>query len=267
MSNTHRMPTLFVGHGSPLAAFENNQFTALWSRLGQALPRPRAIVCISAHWFTRGTGITGSDAPPTIHDFYGFPDALYEYHYRAKGDPVLAARVIEMLKPVEAVADTQWGYDHGSWTVLKHMYPQADIPLVQLSIDGAQPAQWHYELGQRLTPLRDEGVLIMGSGNVVHNLRYLRRDAGMNDAHPLGMKFNAEVRAALERRDDAAVIDYARYGDAARFAVPTPDHYLPLLYVLGASDAQETAHIMLDQIAIASISMMTVGFGIEVGHV
>jgi 4,5-DOPA dioxygenase extradiol len=266
MSNTHRMPALFVGHGSPLAAFENNQFTALWSTLGRELSRPRAILCISAHWFTRGTGITGSDEPPTIHDFYGFPQALYEYHYRAKGDPALAARVIDLLKPAEVVADTQWGYDHGSWTVLKHMYPQADIPLLQLSIDGTQSPQWHYQLGQRLKPLRDDGVLILGSGNVVHNLRYLRRDASANEAHPLGMQFNAEVRAALERRDDAAIIDYTRYGDAARFAVPTPDHYLPLLYVLGASDVNESPHIMLDQIAIASISMMTVGFGMAATH-
>src|SRR5689334_8599605 len=174
-ANSVRMPALFVGHGSPLTAFEDNQSTQGWKALADTLPRPRAIVCISAHWYTQGTGVTAMPNPPTIHDFYGFPKALYEYTYPAPGDPALAKHVIELLKPTEVIADNMWGFDHGCWTVLKHMYPQADVPVLQLSIDGTRDAQAHFEMGKQLAPLRDEGVLVLGAGNVVHNLRYLQR--------------------------------------------------------------------------------------------
>lgn len=253
------MPTLFVGHGSPLAAFEDNEFTRLWSSLGSELPRPNAILCISAHWYTQGTGVTTSEEPRTIHDFYGFPEPLYQYHYRAKGDPQLAAQIIKLLQPVNVMPDVQWGFDHGSWTVLKHMYPQADVPLLQLSIDGTQSPQWHYELAQRLKPLRDQGVLIMGSGNVVHNLRRMQQDGAA--PNPLSTQFNDRVRQALQKREDQALIDYLQGGDAAHYSVPTPEHYLPLLYVLGASDPDETPRIMSDHIVLGSISMMSAGFG------
>ena len=263
MNATSRMPVLFVGHGSPMAAFEDNRFTQAWTQLGEALPTPRAIVCVSAHWYTRGTGVTAMAQPKTIHDFYGFPEALYQYHYRAPGDPTLAQQIMELLQPTEVIADVNWGYDHGSWTVLKHLYPHAQIPVLQLSIDGTQSNEWHYQLGQRLKPLRDQGVLIMGSGNVVHNLRYLQRSENAL-AHPLAQQFNDYVRTALRQGDDAALIDYAAQGAAASFAVPTPDHYLPLLYVLGAREPSESMQLVLDEVALASVSMLSVSFGMDI---
>lgn len=254
------MPALFMGHGSPLLAFEDNVFTRTMARLGAELPRPRAIVCISAHWYTRGTGVTAMEAPRTIHDFYGFPEELYGYHYRAKGDPQLARRVAELLAPTDVAQDEQWGLDHGAWTVLKHMYPQQDIPVVQLSIDGTRDNQWHYDASQRLAPLRDEGVLLLGSGNVVHNLGVLNRHA---DAPPMpwASGFEQWVREALERRDHDALIHYERFGDGARMAVPTLDHYLPLLYIAGASQPDEAVSLPAAAISMASISMLSVQFG------
>jgi 4,5-DOPA dioxygenase extradiol len=251
-----RMPALFIGHGSPMAAFEDNKFTRSWAQLGQQLPRPRAILCVSAHWYTEGTGVTAMAQPKTIHDFYGFPEPLYQYHYRAAGDPQLAQQVAAMLTPTTVIQDQQWGFDHGSWTVLKHMYPQADIPVLQLSIDGSQPAAWHYALGQQLAVLRNQGVLLLGSGNVVHNLRRLQRDDAAQ--YPWAVDFNQRVRMAIEQHDHAALIDYQHLGDGASWSVPTPEHYLPLLYVLGASDAHEPVSVLLDDVTLGSISMLSV---------
>lgn len=256
-----RLPTLFIGHGSPLTAFEDNHYTRGWATLAASIPKPRAILCVSAHWYTRGTAVTAMAQPRTVHDFYGFPDALYQYHYRAPGDPALAQRVAELLAPLEVIQDQQWGFDHGSWTVLKHMYPNADVPVVQLSIDGTRDAAWHYALGQQLRPLRDAGVLLMGTGNVVHNLRYLQRTDNAA-AYPWAVKFNRQVRQSIEQRDHEALIHYERFGEAAALSVPTPDHYLPLLYVLGASTADDAIAIPLDDVSIGSISMLSVCCGV-----
>jgi 4,5-DOPA dioxygenase extradiol len=254
---TH-MPVLFVGHGSPMQAIEPNRHTALWAQLGRELPRPRAILCVSAHWYTRGTAVTTAARPRTIHDFYGFPAELYRCQYPAPGSPDLAARVQTLLAPdtVHGV-DDDWGLDHGSWSVLLYMYPEADVPVVQLSIDGSRPAADHYDLGRRLAPLRNEDVLILGSGNVVHNLRAMQRDAAA-PAAALAIEFNDAVRGAVLARDHAMLIDYPRLGRAAAFSVPTPDHYLPLLYVLGAGTDADSITLPADGIDLGSISMLSV---------
>lgn len=252
----NRLPTRFIGHGSPLTAFDDNQFTRSWAAMGATTPKPSAILCISAHWYTNGTGITASAQPRTVHDFYGFPDELYQYHYRAPGDPALAEHIAKMLRPVEVVMDQQWGFDHGSFTVLKHMYPQADIPVLQLSMDGHQDTAWHFDMGKRLKPLREQGVLILGSGNIVHNMRRTDRDSPQSP----GAQFNREVRECLERRDFDALIHYQRFGESARFSVPTPDHYLPLLYVLGASDERDAIEMNLDELPVPGSGMLSVSF-------
>ena len=252
------MPALFVGHGSPMQAIEPSQHTAVWAQLGRELPRPRAILCISAHWYTRGSGVTTAARPRTIHDFYGFPQELYRCQYPAPGSPDLAARVQALLAPdaVHAVAD-DWGLDHGSWSVLLYMYPGADVPVVQLSIDGARAAAAHYDFGRRLASLRDAGVLILGSGNVVHNLRAMQRTEPAPAAAP-ATEFNDAVRAAVLARDHATLIDYPHLGRAAAYSVPTPEHYLPLLYVLGAGTAADAITLPTDGIELGSISMLSV---------
>lgn len=256
MKHPH-MPTLFVGHGNPMNALEENSHTRIWRTLGQSLPRPRSILVVSAHWYTRGAGVTAMAQPRTIHDFYGFPPALFEQRYPAAGDPVLAARVQEVLRPVAVTADQEWGLDHGAWSVLVHLYPQADIPVVQLSIDATQPPGYHYELGQKLAALREEGVLILGSGNVVHNLRRAKWGADTS-AYPWATAFNEQLRTALQRGDHRFAIDYASAGETALLSIPTPEHYLPLLYVLGASRAGDTISFPTDGIEMGSISMLAV---------
>lgn len=249
------MPALFIGHGSPMQAIEPTRYTAAWQELGQALPPPRAILCISAHWYTRGTVVTAMSAPSTIHDFYGFPPALYQCRYPAPGDPALAQQVRELLQPTAVHADeSEWGLDHGCWSVLTYMYPEARIPVVQLSIDGTLPPAAHYELGRRLAPLRRQGVLILGSGDVVHNLRRLQRTSS---AHPpdWATRFNDFVRTAILSGDHAALIDYAAHPDAA-LSAPTPEHYLPLLYVLGTQQQGEPATVPLDGIDMGTISLL-----------
>lgn len=251
------MPALFVGHGNPMNALERNTYTEAWRYLGESLPRPKAILAVSAHWYTRGTGVTAMAQPKTIHDFHGFPPALFAQRYPAPGDPALAARVQEVLQPVAVTADQEWGLDHGTWSVLVHVYPQAGIPVVQLSIDAAQPAEYHYRLGQRLSTLRDEGVLIFGSGNVVHNLRTAKWGPDA-PAYPWATAFNEQLRGALARGDHETAVEYQRLGEAASLSVPTPEHYLPLLYVLGAGSAGDTAAFPTDGIEMGSISMLTV---------
>lgn len=255
-----RMPALFIGHGSPLTAFEDNKYTRGWQALANEIPQPRAILCISAHWYTQGTGVTAMPQPRTIHDFHGFPQALYEYFYSAPGDPALAQHVAELLAPTAVIQDQQWGLDHGCWTVLKHMYPQANIPVLELSIDGTRDAAAHYQMGQQLAPLRDEGVLILGAGNVVHNLRYLQR-ADDAPAFPWAVEFNRQVRESIDNHDHDALIHYERFGQSAAMSVPTPDHYLPLLYTLGASYPDEPIKVLLDDLAMAAVSMLSVKVG------
>lgn len=265
-----RMPALFVGHGSPMMAIEPSAHTAIWQRLGAQLPRPRAILAISAHWYTRGVGLTANAQPRTIHDFYGFPPALFAVQYPAPGDIALVARVQQLLAapaadpveaghpaPIDAQAVSDWGLDHGTWSVLRYMYPQADVPVVQLSLDGTHAAAWHYQLARRLRPLREEGVLILGSGNIVHNLRALQRRPDA-PAPNWALDFNTTVRVAIEARDHNTLMHYENQGEAARMSVPTPEHYLPLLYVLAQQDAADTATIPTDGIELGSISMLSV---------
>ena len=264
--STTRMPALFLGHGSPMNTLQQNRNTAAWARIGRDYPRPKAILSISAHWFTHGTGVTAMVQPQTIHDFGGFPQALFDFQYPAPGSPALALRVRDLLNPLLVALDQDWGLDHGTWSVLAHVYPQADIPVVQVSMDAAQPAQFHYDLGRRLAPLRDEGVLIFGSGNVVHNLGVMQRDGAA--PYPWAQRFNSFARTALEQRDDQALIDFKAQGADARLSIPTPEHYLPLLYVLGAAaGAGSAAEVVIenDGLEMGSISMLSVRFGSAAG--
>ena len=259
---TPRMPALFLGHGSPMNTIEINRNTAAWARIGRDYPRPKAILSISAHWYTRGTAVTAMAQPKTIHDFGGFPQALFDFQYPAADDAALAARARDLLAPLPVTLDTsEWGLDHGTWSVLAHVYPKADIPVVQLSIDGTQPPQFHYDLGRKLAPLRDEGILIFGSGNIVHNLGVMRRSAGARDGgYDWAERFNTFARDALAARRDQALIDFASQGADAQQSIPTPEHYLPLLYVLGAG-GNDTVTIENDGLEMGSISMLSASFG------
>ncbi len=256
-----RMPALFLGHGSPMNVLEDNRYTRAWEQLGQTLPRPQAILAVSAHWYTRGTAVTAMENPRTIHDFGGFPQALFDVRYPAPGSPALAKTVQEILLPVEVTADQSWGFDHGSWGVVKKMYPAADIPMVQLSIDGTKPAAYHYRLGRELSVLRDRGVMIIASGNVVHNLRMVNWQ-GTAAPYPWAESFNQFVRDNLSWRGEGPhpLVDFMRH-DGAALSNPSPDHYLPLLYVLGAWDGKEPISIPVDGIEMASLSMLSVQVG------
>lgn len=251
MSQDHRMPALFVGHGSPMNAIEDNEFTRGWREIARRLPRPEAILAISAHWYTEGTFTSDAAYPRTVHDMYGFPKPLYEVQYKAPGSPALAQRVLTVCP--EAVIDNGWGIDHGTWSVLVHMFPEADIPVVQLSVDARLDAQAHYKLGQALQPLRDEGVLIFGSGNIVHNLHLI----DWNHAGGFGWadEFDGYIRRRIEARDFANVVDYRSAGDSAAKAFFTPDHYFPLLYVLGATDNTDTVTVFNEARVLGSLSM------------
>jgi 4,5-DOPA dioxygenase extradiol len=256
MAELARLPALFVGHGNPMHALARDGFTEAWGRLAAALPRPRAILCVSAHWYVRGTRVTAMERPRTIHDFGGFPRELFLVDYPAPGDPALAARVRDLLAPTDVALDHEWGLDHGAWSVLVHMYPEADVPVVQLSLDRTKPASFHYELGARLAPLRREGVLVLGSGNVVHNLPMLAW--GDTSAAPFewAARFDADVRRLLERGESEALVAYETLADA-RLAVPTPDHYLPLLAVLGAA-AGGRVSFPVEGFEMGAISMLSV---------
>jgi len=255
-----RMPVIFFGHGSPMNTLASNRYTEAWRRLGASVPRPKAILAISAHWLTRGTAVTAMAKPRTIHDFGGFPQALFDVQYPAPGDPALAARVRDLLAPVEVELDHSWGLDHGSWSVLAHAFPEADIPVVQLSMDGTQPAPFHYATGRRLAPLREEGVLIVGSGNVVHNLMLMQRVEGA-PPYAWAQRFNEAVRAALTARQHQPLIDFERMGEAARLSVPTPEHYLPLLYIAALQAADETMQFAVDGYEAGSLGMLSAVVG------
>jgi 4,5-DOPA dioxygenase extradiol len=254
------MPAIFLGHGSPMNALQENTYTAAWRRVGTLLPRPRAILAVSAHWTTRGTGVTAMAVPRTIHDFGGFPQALFDMRYPAPGDPELAARVGQLLAPLAVHADQDWGLDHGTWSVLCKVYPEADIPVVQLSLDLTQPAAFHFDLGARLAPLRDEGVLLLGSGNVVHNLRLMTR-GGSAPTPAWSQEFNQRARAAILGGDPRQLVDYAAWGEPARLAVPTVEHFLPILHVLGSQQPEEPVTIFADGIEAGTLSMMCVAVG------
>lgn len=253
-----KMPVIFVGHGSPTNAIEDNAYTREWRRLGAAFPKPRGILCVSAHWFVRGTKINTTAAPQQIYDMYGFPPELYALKYPAQGSPALAARVLELLHgPAEA--DNSWGIDHGAWSVLVHLFPTADIPVVQLSLDRGAPASAHYKLAAALKPLREEGILLLASGNVVHNLG--RVAWGMNGGLDWAERFDLQIRDSILQKDIAAVADYPALGSDAALAVPTPEHFLPLLYALGASDPADQVSVFNRSCVLGSLSMTGYVFG------
>lgn len=259
---TAPMPAVFFGHGSPMNALERNRYTEAWRRIGAAVPTPKAILSVSAHWLTRGSAVTAMARPRTIHDFGGFPRELFDVQYLAAGDPQLAGRVRELLAPIEVQLDQDWGLDHGTWSVLAHVFPAAEVPVVQLSLDATRPPRDHYELAARLAPLRDEGVLILGSGNVVHNLGATQWS---EDASPYdwAVRFNSAVRAAMLAGEHDRLIAYDTLDSDARRSVPTPEHYLPLLYVLAQQRPEETVSLPVDGIEYGSIDMLSVAVGLE----
>jgi 4,5-DOPA dioxygenase extradiol len=250
-----RMPVLFLGHGSPMNAIEDNEFHRSWRALGLRLPRPKAVLCVSAHWETRGVYAGAAASPETIHDFQGFPKALFDVRYRAPGDPALARRAAELAG---AQQDPQRGLDHGAWGVLIAMYPDADVPVVQLSLDTSRPGAFHYALAKKLAPLRDEGILVVGSGNIVHNLGVWRPGDGR--PYDWALRFDAEVRKRIDAGDHQALADYPALGADARMSIPTPEHYLPLLYVLALQGKGEPPGY-LNNTVMTSISMTSVMFG------
>ena len=255
------MPAIFFGHGNPMNAIRENAYTRAWAKIGASLPRPKAVLAVSAHWFVPSTSVTAMAHPRTIHDFGGFPPELHAVRYAAPGAPDLAARVKTLLAPMPVSLDTQWGLDHGTWSVLCHVYPDADIPVVQLSIDERQGGAFHYEVGKRLATLRDEGVLLVGSGNIVHNLRAFAW--GDRPAAPFdwAVRFETQAREFMMTGEHAALIDYESLGRDATLSAPTPEHYLPLLYVLGAQRPADVVTFPVDGIDGGSISMLSVHVG------
>jgi 4,5-DOPA dioxygenase extradiol len=255
------LPAIFFGHGNPLNALFVNVYTERWAAIGRDLPRPRAVLAVSAHWFIPETAVTANKAPRTIHDFGGFPRELYQVQYPAPGSVELAERVRELLSPVNVRLDHAWGLDHGTWSVLRHVFPDADVPIVQLSIDETQAPQFHYELARSLAPLRDEGVLIVGSGNLVHNLHAYAW--GRHDVEPFdwAVRFEERVRALLTAGDHAPLVAYETLGRDARLSAPTPDHYLPLLYTIALQRDGDEVSFPVEGFDGGSISMLTVQIG------
>ena len=258
-----RLPTAFFGHGSPMIALETNATTEAWAALAQRFGKPRAILCVSAHWMTRGTAVTAMVRPRTIHDFGAFPQALFDVQYPAPGHPALARRVAELLAPRpvrldEAGDESGWGLDHGTWSVLCHAYPAADVPVVQLSLDETCTPAEHFEIGRRLRPLRDEGVLVIGTGNIVHNLRRMNWAARDGEAFDWAQRFNDAIRDAIRDNRPERAVEFARLGEDAALSVPSPEHYWPLLYVLGVREVNDVARFGPDHIEHGSLSMTTV---------
>ncbi|HEY0140407.1 MAG TPA: 4,5-DOPA dioxygenase extradiol [Thermoanaerobaculia bacterium] len=252
------MPAIFFGHGNPMNAIQENAWTEGWARIGRAIPRPKAILCVSAHWYPPDTLVTAVDPPRTIHDFGGFPRELFAVQYAAPGDLDLARRAQELTG---AEPDEQWGLDHGTWSVLVKVFPEADVPVVQLSIDETLTAQQHYQIGQKLAPLRDEGILIMGSGNLVHNLHAYGWGKHVPEPYDWAVRFETLARKAMLDGDHQPLIEYEQLGRDAMLSAPTPDHYLPLLYVLGAQQEGDAVSFPVEGVDGGSISMLTVAIG------
>lgn len=255
------MPAVFFGHGNPMNALEDNRYTKGWKELGKALQRPRAVLSVSAHWYVPETAVTAMAAPRTIHDFGGFPRELYEAAYPAPGDPRLARRVRELLAPADVGLDEGWGLDHGTWSVLTHVFPKADVPVVQLSIDKTKPAAFHFKLAKRLAPLREEGVLVIGSGNLVHNLHSFAWEGRPVKPFDWALRFEERARVLLAAGDYGPLIDYESLGPDAMLSAPTPDHYLPLLYVLALRLEGERTSFPVEGVDGGSISMLSVRVG------
>ena len=258
---TKPMPAIFFGHGNPMNAVQINPWTKAWSDIRNSIPKPKSIVCVSAHWYLSETLVTAQEQPRTIHDFGGFPRELYQINYPAPGNTELAKRVIDLLAPLSVGLDTRWGLDHGTWSVLRHVFPEADVPVIQLSIDDTQPAEFHYETAKRLSSLRDEGVLIMGSGNLVHNLHAYAW--GRQQVEPLdwAVRFEAQARELLLTGAHDPLIAYETLGRDATLSIPTPDHYLPLLYVIAQMREGEPISFPVEGFDGGSVSMLSVRIG------
>src|ERR1051325_7553692 len=249
---SEKMPALFVGHGNPMNAIEKNEYHNKWIELGKSLPKPKAMLVVSAHWLTKGTKVTAMEQPKTIHDFGGFPDELFAQQYPVKGSPEFAKETQSLITKTKVQSDFEWGLDHGTWSVLLPMYPDAGIPVFQLSIDYSQPPQFHYELAKELAKLREKGVLIIGSGNIVHNL-------GMIDwtgkAYDWAIEFDATIKKLIDERNHSAIINYYKLGSIAKLAIPTNDHYLPLLYALALQEKNENISYFNEKCEMGSVSM------------
>jgi 4,5-DOPA dioxygenase extradiol len=252
------MPALFVGHGSPMNAIETNEFSVAWTESGRSLPIPKAILCISAHWMTNGTRVTAMGKPKTIHDFSGFPQELFQMQYPAEGSPLLARLTEQTIKNAKVEIDFNWGLDHGTWSVLCRMFPDADIPVVQLSLDGYKEPRAHYELGKELRSLRNKGVLIIGSGNMVHNLMMLSWE---DIAYDWAVEFDETLKGLILSGDHDSIINYPRFGKIADLSIPTNEHFLPLLYIMGIMDQAEKVSFFADKVTLGSISMRSVRIG------
>lgn len=253
---SHRQPAVFVGHGSPMFAIEPNRYTATWANLGKSLKRPDAILVISAHWVTRGVWLTAMPKPKTIHDFDGFPQVLFDIQYPAPGSPALAERVKELLDIPVVLEENEWGIDHGAWSVLRHLYPNADIPVVQLSLDGSLSASAHYELAKKLRPLREENILILASGNIVHNLRTIHWEEDATP-YPWAQQFNDFFVSEMRTNHYDNLIHWERFGDAAHLSIPSAEHYWPALYILAQQELGEQSTVLVDGLEMGSISMLT----------
>jgi 4,5-DOPA dioxygenase extradiol len=255
------MPAIFFGHGNPMNALADNEWTRAWNEIGRSLPNPKAILCISAHWYVPSLAVTAMSEPKTIHDFGGFPRELFEFQYPAVGSPELADELSELLGPALRLDSNQWGLDHGTWSVLCHVFPNADIPVVQLSIDETKPTAWHYDLANKLTTLRDNGVLIIGSGNLVHNLHAYAW--GRHDVEAFGWatRFDSVAREFISKHEHQPLISYESLGEDALLSIPTPEHYLPLIYVLGASRETDPISFPVSGFDGGSISMTSVRVG------
>jgi len=253
-----KMPVLFVGHGSPMNAIEDNPYSQAWAEVGPNLPRPTAILCVSAHWETNGTQVTGMERPQTIHDFGGFPRELFEMEYPAPGSPALARLTKETVKRTAVGLDERWGLDHGTWSILVKMFPKADIPVVQLSLDRSQPPDFHYALGKELAALRKKGVLILGSGNIVHNLRAILWQGG---AYDWAIEFDETIRKLIVEGDHQPIVNYHSLGRAAQLSIPTNEHYLPLLYILALQESADELSFFSGEISMGSLSMRSLRIG------
>ncbi|MCO6162975.1 4,5-DOPA dioxygenase extradiol [Flavobacterium sp. NRK F7] len=258
-----KMPVLFIGHGSPMNAIEDNEFSKRWQQMGQEIPKPKAVIVVSAHWLTQGTAITAMSQPKTIHDFGGFPQALFDVQYPAPGDPNLANEIQKMVTNPSLVLDHEWGLDHGTWSVVKHMYPNADIPILQLSIDYHKPAMYHYELAKQLLSLRKKGVLIIGSGNMVHNLRMVAWNK-LNEpeyGYDWALEMNTIFKQKISMGNHLDLIAYNKLNKSASLAIPTPDHYYPLLYILALQTNTDEVVFFNDKAVGGSLTMTSVKIG------
>lgn len=255
-----KLPVIFMGHGSPMNGIEDNEFSRRWAQIGKEISSPKAVLCISAHWLTSGTKITAMNLPPTIHDFGGFPQELFNVQYPAPGNPELAAETVKMIKKTTVGLDHEWGLDHGTWSVVKNMYPLANVPVLQLSIDYNQPLQYHYELAKELSALRKKGVLIIGSGNMVHNLRMVAWDKMNvpNYGYDWAIEMNSLFKKHITDKNHQALIEYQKMGASAMLAIPTPDHYIPLIYTLALQDKDDETSFFNDQLVAGSLNMTSV---------